>query len=98
MKQLVEKYRKKRKELHVAFMDLEKACDEVCSEELRTVLHECGVDGYLIRSMSSLYNGSRACVMLGSRLGEYFDVRRGLRLGYVMPPWLFNNFFDRVVR
>ena len=25
------------------------------------------VDGYLIRNMSSLFNGSRACVRLGSR-------------------------------
>ena len=79
LKQLVEKYREKRKELHVAFMDLEKAYDKVCREELWRVLHECGVDGYLIRSMSSLYNGSRACVRLGSRVGEYFEVRRGLR-------------------
>ena len=71
MKQLVEKYREKRKELHVAFMDQEKAYGKVCSENLWRVLNECGVDGYLIRSMSSLYNGSRACVGLGSRLGEY---------------------------
>ena len=42
-------------------MDLEKAHDKVCREELWRVLHECGVDGYLIRSMSSLYEGSRAC-------------------------------------
>ena len=29
------------------------------------VLHECGVDGYLIRSMSGLYDGSKACVRFG---------------------------------
>ena len=58
LKQLVEKYREKRKEFHVAFMDLEKAYDKVCREELWRVLDECGVDGYLIRSMSSLCNGS----------------------------------------
>ena len=93
MKQLVEKYREKREELHAAFMDLEKVYDKVCKEALWRVLHECGVDGYLIRSMSSLYNGSRACVRLGSRLGEIFEVRRGLRQGCVMSPWLFNIFF-----
>ena len=62
------------------------------------MVHECGVDGYLIRIMSSLYNGSRACVRLGSRVGEYFEVRRGLRQGFVMSPWLYNLLFDRVVR
>ena len=34
LKQLVEKYREKRKELHVAFMDLENAYDKVGRETL----------------------------------------------------------------
>ena len=38
-------------------------------------VYECRVDRYLIRSMSSLYNGSRVCMRLGSRVGEYFEVR-----------------------
>ena len=98
LKQLVEKYREKRKELYVAFMKLEKAYDKVCKEELWRVLRECGVDVHLIRSMSSLYTVSRACVVLGSRVGEMFEVRRWLRQGCVMSTWLFNIFFDKVVR
>ena len=93
LRQLVEKYREKRKESHVAFMDLDKVYHKVFREELWRVLHECGVDGYLIRSMSSLYNGNRACVKLGSRVGEHFKVRRRLRQGCVMSPWFFNFFF-----
>ena len=38
LKQLVEKYREKRKELHVALMDLEKAYDRVYREALCQVL------------------------------------------------------------
>ena len=87
LKQLVEKYREKRKELRVAF---KKAYAKVCRETLRRVLHECRVDGYLIKSTSSLYNGSRAFVRLGSRVDEYFEVRMGLRQGCVMSPWLPN--------
>ena len=91
-------HREKRKGLHVVFIDLEKAYDKVCREELWRVLHECGVQ-YLIRGMSRLYNGSRACVKLSSRVGEYFfEVRRWLRQGCLMPSWLFNVLFDRVVR
>ena len=86
LQQLVEKYKEKIKELYVAFMDLEKSYDKVCREELCRVLHGCGVHGYLIRSMSSLYNGSKACVRLGSRLREYFEVKRRLRQGYIMSP------------
>ena len=47
-----------------------------CREALWRELHECGVDGYLIRSMSSLYNGSKECERLGSRVGKYSEVRK----------------------
>ena len=94
MKQLVDKFREKRKELYVALMNLEKVYDKVCREEMWKVVHKCGVDGYLIRSMSSLYDWSSACVRLSSRVREYFEVRRGMRQGCVMFPWLFNIFFD----
>ena len=53
-------------------MDLEKTYDNICREELGRALHIYGVNSYLIRSMSSLYDGSRACVRLGSRVGERF--------------------------
>ena len=86
MKQLVEKYREKRKELHVAFMDLEKGYDKVCREALWRMLHECGANVYLIRSMSSLYNGSRVCVRFDSRMWEYFEVSRGVETGVCNVP------------
>ena len=56
-------------------MDLEKEYDKVYREKLWRVLHEYGVDGYLNRSISSLNNGSKTCVRVGSRVGEYFVVR-----------------------
>ena len=79
---MVEKYREKRKELYVAFMDMEKTYDKACREELWRMLHEYRVDGYLIRSMISSYDRSTAYVRLGRRVGKYFEARRGLRQGY----------------
>ena len=77
LKQLVEKYREKRKDLYVAFIDLEKAYYKIC-KELRSVQHECGVDGYLIRNMSSLYDGSWACIRLGNQSGGIFFGKEGV--------------------
>ena len=34
----------------------------------------------------------------GSRVGQYFEVRKGLRQRYIMSPWFFNIFFERVIR
>ena len=66
--QLAEKYIEKRKELYVGIIDLEKAYDNVCRGALWKMLHECGVDGYLIKSMSSLYKITRAFARVGGRV------------------------------
>ena len=71
MKKLVEKYIEKRKELYVAFIDLEKAYNEACRVAEWRVLLECRVNGQLTRSMSRLYDGSTACVRFGSTVKEY---------------------------
>ena len=42
--------------------------------------------------------GSKAYVMVGNKVGEWFSARVGLRQGCVMLPWLFNLYIDGVVR
>ena len=61
-------------------------------------MHECRVYGYMNRSMSTLYDGNRTCVKFGSRVRKYYDLRMRLRQRHVISLWLFNIFFDRVVR
>ena len=90
---MVEKYRKKRNELYTAFMELDK-----CMIKFVENCGECCMNVKLIKSMIILYDGSRAYVSLGSILVEYSEVKRRLIQRCVMSPWLFNIFFDRVIR
>ena len=60
-------------------MDLEKKYDKVYREELWKVVDEFRFDGHLIRGMSILYDGSRACERLGRRVGKYYEVRGSFR-------------------
>ena len=47
--------------MYIASMDLEKAYDRVCREELWRVLDECGVKEYLVMGMKSPYERSGMC-------------------------------------
>ena len=42
--------------------------------------------------------GSKACVKVGGLTSEEFKVRRGVRQGCTLSPWLFNLFMDNVMR
>ena len=46
---------------------------------------------------TGLFNRNRACVTLGSRVDKYFYVRRGLRQGCLMSPWVFDIVVRQVI-
>ena len=98
VRQVCEKYLAKGRDSFWAFMDLEKAYDRVDRTALWSVLGFYGVGGKLLAAVQSFYRNSRACVRVGNRESESFEVKVGLRQGCVMSPWLFNIFMDGVVR
>ena len=55
-------------------------------------------EGKLLRSIKSLYKESRACVKVEGDLMKEFVEEQGLRWDCPLSPWLFNVFFDRVMR
>ena len=62
------------------------------------MLRVCGVGGKLLKAVQSFYVDSRACVLVGNDVREWFPVNVGLRQVCVMSPWLFNAYMDCVVR
>ena len=98
VRQICEKYLAKGRESFWAFMDLEKAYDRVDRTALWNVLGFYGVGGKLLTAIKSFYVNSRACVRIGNRESDSFEVKVGLRQGCVMSPGLFNVFMDGVVR
>ena len=98
VKQIVEKIIEKNKKVYMAFVDLEKAYDNVSREKLWKVLDEYGVKGKLLRAIQALYEDGKARVKVGGLESELFGVHRGVRQGCTLSPWLFNVFIDRVTR
>jgi hypothetical protein len=89
VRQVQEKYLQKRRELWMAFVDLEKAFDRVPREVLWWALRRLGVDGGMIRLIKAMYAGSTTAVKVQGEGTESFEVRVGVHQGSVLSPLLF---------
>ena len=74
------------------------AYDTIDRHGMWQMLRVYGVGGKLLKAVQSFYVYSRACVLVGNDVSEWFPVNVGLRQGCVMSPWLFNIYMDGVVR
>mgnify|MGYP003460147097 FL=1 len=89
VRQLQEKYLAKKKELWMAFVDLEKAFDRVPREVIWWALRTLGVDEWLISVIKSMYEGATTAVKLNGGLTDEFSVKVGVHQGSVLSPLLF---------
>ena len=98
VKMVAEKYLAKGRKMYAAFMDLEKAYDRIDWTGLWEVLGIYGVGGQLLKGVKAFYKNASACVRSGGDLSAMFELKRGVRQGCVMSPWLFNVYMDGVIR
>ena len=89
VRQLQEKYLEKKKELWMAFIDLEKAFDRIPREVIWWALRESGAEVGMISMIKSMYAGIMTAVKIGGRESGKFSVRVGVHQGSVLSPFLF---------
>ena len=98
LRQEMEKAIEKRRELLVAFIDLEKAYDRVNRVKLCEALRQAQVGEGLVRTVQSLYMKCEVRVKVGEKQSEWFNVDQGVRQGCTLSPWLFTVFLDAIVK
>ena len=89
VRQLQEKYLAKKKDLWMAFVDLEKAFDRVPREVVWWALRKLGVDEWIVSVIKSMYEGATTAVKVNGRMSKAFAVRVGVHQGSVLSPLLF---------
>jgi hypothetical protein len=89
VRQIQERYFEKKKDLWMAFVDLEKAFDRVPREVVWWALRSLGVEEWLVTVIRAMYEGVTTAVRMKDGESDSFEVKVGVHQGSVLSPLLF---------
>ncbi|GKC72558.1 retrovirus-related pol polyprotein LINE-1 [Tanacetum coccineum] len=98
IRSLMEKYMERQRDLHMAFLDLEKAYDSVPRELIWKTLVNKGTSRRYIKVIRDMYDGAKTRVRTSIENTEFFPVDVGLHQGSTISPYLFALILDGLLR
>lgn len=96
LRQTMAYYKERRKDLHLVFIDLEKAYDKVPREVLWWALKKKGVPRKYIEIIQDMYDGVETNVRTCGGVTKEFPLRIGLHQGSALSPFLFAAVLDEI--
>ena len=98
LRQLCEKSIEYNQDLHLVFVDQEKAFDRVNRDKLWKVLEQYGVKGQLLDNIRAIYANSKSAVRTTSGTSNWFPVTSGVMQGCNLSPLLFVIYMDQITK
>jgi hypothetical protein len=97
MRWIIEKAKEYGKIIFMCFIDYSKAFDRVNHSRLWETLRSMGVPEHLT-VIKSLYTNQEAAVRTEHGITDWFEVRKGVRQGCILFPYLFNLYSEYIMR
>ena len=95
LRNIIEQCAEWQRQLHVNFVDFEKAFDSIHRDSMWRILRHYGIPSKLVRLIKGFYLNFQCTV---GKDTDFFDVKTGVRQGCVMSAMLFNIAIDWVMR
>ncbi len=95
---MMDKAREFSQPLYLCFVDFAKAFDSVSHEILWLTMLDMGYPAHLVQLLSNLYKKQKAAVKVAQTVSEWFQVKKGVRQGCVLSPYLFNIVAEMAMR
>lgn len=88
----------KKKNLHVAFLDIKAAYDSVDRTILWNRCHDRGFSDGTIRILQRLFDHNSSQIAINGKRSQPFGIRAGLLQGSVLSPFLYSVFIDDLAK
>ena len=95
---IIKKARELEKNIYFCFIDYAIDFDCVDHNKLRKILEEIGIPDHLTCLLRNLYAGQEATVRTGQGTTDWFQIRKGVRQGCILPSCLFNLYAEYIMR
>ena len=98
VRQLMERYREKKKDLHMVFIDLEKAYNKIPQNVMWWAVEKHKVPAKYITLIKDMYDNVVTSVRTSDVDTDDFPIKIGLHQGSALSPYLFALVMDEVTR
>jgi hypothetical protein len=96
--QISEKVTEYDSEVHICYLDLEKAFDKVPWREIWHILKKRNVEGSLVAAIRSYYRTCRNQIRTANIVSVEFRTIAGVRQGDILAPYLFIILMDNIMK